>query len=110
MVEATPEHLFDRRWAETALERAGQKLREEFTGGDRDALFHELNVFLSAPAGAGAYASVATRLQMTEAAVAKTVERLRRRYRDLVRLEIAQTVGTPGDIDDEMRYLLEVLA
>ena len=47
---------------------------------------------------------------MTESAVAKTVERLRRRYRDLVRSEIAQTVSTPAELEEEMRYLLEVLA
>jgi len=103
------EKLFDRRWAETVLERAGQSLREEFAGEGREALFRELNVFLSAPAGAGDYAAASGRLQMTEAAVAKSVERLRRRYRDLVRREIAQTVGTPAEIDAEMRYLLEVL-
>lgn len=109
-VEATPEHVFDRRWAETVLERAGQKLRDEFAGEGREAHFRELNVFLSTPAEAGSYAAVAGRLQMTEAAVAKTVERLRRRYRDLVRHEIAQTVASTAELDDEMRYLLEVLA
>jgi len=109
-VEPTPERLFDRRWAETVLERAGQQLREEFTREGRDALFRELNVFLSTPAEAGGYAAAAARLQMTEAAVAKSVERLRRRYRDLVRSEIAQTVNTPADLDEEMRYLIEVLA
>jgi DNA-directed RNA polymerase specialized sigma24 family protein len=109
-VESAPERLFDRRWAETVLERAAKQLRDEFSGEGRDSLFRELNVFLSAPAGAGDYAAVASRLQMTEAAVAKTVERLRRRYRDLVRSEIAQTVSTPAELEEEMRYLLEVLA
>jgi len=109
-IEPTPERLFDRRWAETILERAATQLRDEFTGEGRETLFRELNVFLSAPASAGDYASVATRLQMTESAVAKTVERLRRRYRDLVRREIAQTVSTPAELEEEMRYLLKVLA
>jgi RNA polymerase sigma-70 factor (ECF subfamily) len=109
-VGASPEHLFDRGWAETVLERAGRQLREEFTREGREALFRELNVFLSIPAEAGGYARAAARLQMTEAAVAKSVERLRRRYRDLVRGEIAQTVGTPAELDEELRYLLEVLA
>ena len=108
--EPAPERLFDRRWAETVLERAGQKLRDEFAGDNRDVLFRELNVFLSAPAEPGTYAAVAVRLQLTEAAVAKSVERLRRRYRDLVRHEIAQTVASPAELDEEMRYLLEVLA
>jgi RNA polymerase sigma-70 factor (ECF subfamily) len=109
-VELAPERFFDRRWAETVIERAAQQLRAEFAGEGRGALFRELNVFLSTPAGAGDYAVAAARLAMTESAVAKAVERLRRRYRDLVRREIAATVNTPGEIDEEMRYLLEVLA
>ena len=109
-VESTPERLFDRRWAETILERAAKQLRDEFVSESREPLFRELNVFLSAPAATGDYAGVAARLEMTESAVAKTVERLRRRYRDLVRREIAQTVSTPGELEEEMRYLLEVLA
>ncbi len=109
-VEAAPEHLFDRRWAETVLERAGQQLREEFIREGRETLFRELNTFLSTPAVAGSYATAAARLQMTEVAVAKSVERLRRRYRDLVRGEIAQTVNTTAELEEEMRYLLEVLA
>jgi RNA polymerase sigma-70 factor (ECF subfamily) len=109
-VEATPERVFDRRWAETILEQAGIRLRAEFTGEGREAVFRELNVYLSTPPGAGDYATVAVRLNMTEAAVAKAVERLRRRYRELVRGEIAQTVNTAAELEDEMRYLLEVLA
>jgi DNA-directed RNA polymerase specialized sigma24 family protein len=110
VVEPTPERLFDRRWAETVIERAAQRLRAEFTNDGRETLFRELNVFLSAPAGAGDYVTAAQRLQMTESAVAKAVERLRRRYRDLVRQEIAQTVSTPVELEEEMRYLLQVLA
>lgn len=109
-VEPTPERVFDRRWAETVLERAAQKLRDEFAQDGREGLFRALNIFLSVPAEAGGYAAVAGRLQMTESAVAKTVERLRRRYRDLVRSEIAQTVSTPAELEEEMRYLLDVLA
>ena len=69
-----------------------------------------MNVFLSAPAGAGDYSGLSSRLQMSEAAIAKNVERMRRRYRDLVRGEIAQTVSTAAELEEEMRYLLEVLA
>jgi RNA polymerase sigma-70 factor (ECF subfamily) len=110
VVEPTPERSFDRRWAETVIERAAQQLRDEFTDEGREVLFRELNMFLSEPPEAGDYVAVAQRLQMTESAVAKAVERLRRRYRDLVRQEIAQTVSTPVELEEEMRYLLEVLA
>jgi RNA polymerase sigma-70 factor (ECF subfamily) len=103
------ERLFDRRWAEAILERAAKSLRDEFVRDGREPVFRELNALLSTPAGVGDYAALASRLQMTEAAVAKTVERLRRRFRDLVRQEIAQTVTTRAELEEEMRYLLEVL-
>jgi len=108
--DATPDRLFDRRWAETLLERAAKELRNEFVVEGREPVFRELNRYLSSPAGAGDYVAVAGKLNMSEAAVAKSVERLRRRYRDLVRREIAQTVSTPAELEEEMRYLLEVLA
>jgi RNA polymerase sigma-70 factor (ECF subfamily) len=107
---STPEKVFDRRWAETVLERAGQALKEEFISEGKEAVFRELNVFLSAPSASGDYSTLSQRLNLSESAVAKTVERLRRRYRELVRREISQTVGSPSELDDEMRYLLEVLA
>src|SRR5436190_24388405 len=83
---------FDRQWAESSLERAATQLHEEFLRDGRERVFRELNPLFSNPAGGGDYAAVAARLQMTESAVAKTVERLRRRFRDRVRQEIAQTV------------------
>jgi RNA polymerase sigma-70 factor (ECF subfamily) len=107
--DPTPEQLFDQQWAETVLERAARQLRDEFLREGRDLLFRELNVFLSTPAATGDYAAIAERLQMSPSAVAKAVERLRRRYRDLARREIAQTVSTPSELDEEIRYLLDVL-
>lgn len=108
--EATPERVFDRRWAETLLETAGNRLLSEYCSQGNEALFRELNLYLSAPPSAGEYALIATRLKMTEAAIAKSVERLRRRYREIVRDEIAQTVSDPTELQEEMRYLIEVLA
>jgi RNA polymerase sigma-70 factor (ECF subfamily) len=107
--DPTPEKLFDQQWAETLLQRAAKQLWEEFAREGRESLFRELNVFLSTPAAAGDYSAAAERLQMTTSAVAKAVERLRRRYRELARREIAQTVSTPADLEEEMRYLLDVL-
>jgi RNA polymerase sigma-70 factor (ECF subfamily) len=105
----TPEQLFDRQWAETVLERAARQLQDEFAREGRDSLFRELNAFLSTPAASGDYSAAAERLQMTKAAVTKAVERLRRRYRDLARREIAQTVSSPAELGEEIRYLLDVL-
>jgi hypothetical protein len=61
------------------------------------------------PAQPGEYETLGASLGMSESAIAKAVERIRRRYRELVRHEIAQTVSTPDEVDDEMRYLLELL-
>ena len=80
-VELTPERLFERSWAEMILERAVKQVRDEFAHDGREFHFREQNAFLSAPAGAADYGGVAMRLQMTESGVAKTAERLPRRYR-----------------------------
>jgi RNA polymerase sigma-70 factor (ECF subfamily) len=108
--EKSPEQLFDKRWAETVLERAAKRLQDEFIQDGRENVFRELNTFLSTPADSGDYAEIADRLGLSNSAVAKTVERMRRRYRELVRAEIAQTVTTQDEVEEEMRYLLEVLA
>lgn len=107
--DSTPERLFDRRWAETVMERAGRRLHEEFTHDGREQVFRAINQFLSKPVEAGDYESIVPQLHMTKPAIAKSVERMRRRYRELVRAEIAQTVTSSAELDEEMRYLLEVL-
>ncbi len=104
-----PEQAYDRRWAETVLQRAAQRVEAEFIAQGRELLFRRLNVFLSAPPETDEYDAAAKQLEMTKAAVAKVVERMRRRYRDLVRDEIAQTVSSASDLDDELRYLVELL-
>jgi RNA polymerase sigma-70 factor (ECF subfamily) len=107
---ATPEQAYDRQWAETVLEHAAIQLRAACLRDGRAALFRELNRFLSVPAAAGDYDAVAQRLGMNVPTVAKAVERLRRKYRDCVRREIAQTVGSRSELDEEMRYLLDIMA
>src|SRR5262245_33814345 len=107
--EPAPDHWFDRRWAEAVMEQAGKVLRDEFQREGRANLFQALNQFLSAPSTVGDYAGIAQRLGTTEAAIAQAVARLRRRYRDLVQREIARTVSNPKELEEEMRYLLEVL-
>src|SRR6185295_12084399 len=93
-VDPTPERLYDRRWAEAVLEQAGKNLHKEYVRAGREELFRELNAFLSQPPASGDYAEVAQKLNLTAAVVAKNVERLRRRYREFVRQEIAQTVNS----------------
>jgi RNA polymerase sigma factor (sigma-70 family) len=105
-----PERLFDRRWAATLMNRAFSRLQEEFDTTGKAAQFQKLSVFLGAESTADEYDAVAARLGLTRGAVAVAVHRLRQRYRDLVRTEIAHTVTSPAELEEEMRYLLEVIS
>jgi RNA polymerase sigma-70 factor (ECF subfamily) len=105
----SPERLYDRGWATTVMEQSLEKLRQEWLISDKGPLFEELKLFLIEPVGDGSYVPVAARLNMTPAAVATMVHRLRNRYREVVRATLLHTVSTPFELDEEMRYLLEVL-
>ncbi|MFY9551391.1 MAG: sigma-70 family RNA polymerase sigma factor [Thermoanaerobaculia bacterium] len=107
--ELTPETLFERKWAATVLERTLTRLGQEWTGGERWKRFEKLRGHLSGDVPASSYRELGVSLDMTEDAVKVTVHRLRRRFGDLLRQEIADTVREPGDVDDEIRYLLGVL-
>ena len=105
----SPERAFDRRWAATLLDRALAALRAEFAAEDRCAQFDLLKVFLSEVAGEGDYAALAAPLGVEPGGVAVAVHRLRLRYREIVRAEIAQTVANEAELKDEMRHLFAVL-
>ena len=101
---------FDRRWALTVLDRAFAQLSGETLAAGKAESFEALKPFLAMNSGEANCEKVANRLGMTDAALRQEVHRLRRRLRKLVRAEIAQTVRDPGDIDAEMRYLIELLS
>ncbi|MBI1842797.1 MAG: sigma-70 family RNA polymerase sigma factor [Verrucomicrobia bacterium] len=109
--EATsPERAFDRQWALTVLDRAFTRLEAESAGSrDRGAHFKSLQGFLAQEAVAGDYHRLAGELGLSSGAVAVMVHRLRHRYKELVRAEIAETLGNAAEVETEMRYLLEVL-
>ena len=107
--EAPDEVVFDRVWAETIMHNAAQRLRTEYVGSGRGELFEVLRVWLAAEARPGEYARVAPDLGLSEGALAAAVFRLRQRYRQLVREEVAHTVQSPAEIDEEVRHLLAVL-
>jgi RNA polymerase sigma factor (sigma-70 family) len=107
--DMTPERLFERQWALTVLDRVLAGLQTEMTAQGRQLLFDALKHVLTADQNSISYAAVAAELNMTEGAVKTAVHRLRRRYRELLREEIAQTVAGPEEIDDEIRYLLSCL-
>jgi RNA polymerase sigma-70 factor (ECF subfamily) len=108
--ESSPDKLYEKRWAATLLEKAMQCLRAEFSTTGRDRLFEELKVFVWGERSTTSQAEVAVRLDMTVGAVNVAVHRLRRRYRDLLREEIAHTVSSPAQIEEELRYLKAVLS
>lgn len=106
--DETPETVFDRRWAETVLERALVRLRHGLTP-ERAGQFDHLKVHLEGDRIEGGYAHTAALLDMSEGAVRTEVSRLRGRFRELVKDEIAHTVSSPAEIRDEIRYLLSTL-
>ena len=101
----TPETIYDRRWALTLLERVLGRLRGEFEQSDKAQVFEQLKVTLTGEKTDVGYADVGARLDMSEGAVKVAVHRLRRRFRALLHEEIAQTVSSPAEVDDEIRHL-----
>jgi RNA polymerase sigma-70 factor (ECF subfamily) len=101
----TPEAIYERRWALTLLEKALTRLRDEFTDAGKGRLFEGLKESLTGEAPSRRYAQVAEDLGISEPAVKVAVYRLRRRYQELLRAEIAQTVDRPEDVDEELRDL-----
>lgn len=108
--ELSPEKLFERSWALAVLDRTMARLQAEAANVKKQKLFDCLKVYLTADKGAIPYQEMAARLKMTEGAVKVAVHRLRRRYRDLLRDEIAQTVTTEEQISEEIRDLFAALA
>ena len=107
--ELTPERVYDRQWALTLLEQVLARLRDEFVRAGQADLFEQLKVFITARTTAAGYAGTAGELNISEGAVRVAVHRLRRRYRQLLRAEIAQTVSEPGSVEDEIRSLFSAL-
>jgi len=107
--ELTPEEVFEHRWALTVLERSVARLRDELDEAGK-LRFDRLRPHLLGERPVVPYSQVAAELATTEGAVRNTIYRLRRRLGDQIRLEIADTVSTPEEVDDELRHLLAVVA
>jgi RNA polymerase sigma-70 factor (ECF subfamily) len=106
---APAERIFDQRWALTLLAQAFARLREEAAAADKAREFDQLKIFLSTPTSDHAYDAVVAELKMPVATVGVKVHRLRQRYGELIRAEIAHTVASPADIEEEMRHLFDVV-
>ena len=104
----TADRIFERRWALTLLEQVLERLRREFAAAGKGTLFDELKAALTG--GKLDYSEIAARLNLSEGAVRVAVHRLRLRYRDLVRAEIAETVATEDEVDAEVQHLFAALA
>ena len=92
------------------LERAMAKLRAEFAANGRTRHFESLMPFLNRDSISTRYEELAEHMGVSAGALRILVYRMRRRYRDLVRAEIAETVASPEEIDDEIRFLMAVLS
>jgi RNA polymerase sigma-70 factor (ECF subfamily) len=106
----TPEQSFEWRWALTLLDQVMNRLSAEFARDGKGELFEALKPCLLGERAAQPYAMLAAKLGMTEGSVKVAVHRLRQRYRQLLRDEIANTVAEPGEIEEELHYLFAVLA
>jgi RNA polymerase sigma-70 factor (ECF subfamily) len=102
--------LYDRRWAMTLLDRVVNRMEEEHRTAGKEQLFAELHGCLLGDTESLPYEPVAQRLRMSPGAVKTAVHRMRRRFQELIRSEIAQTVATPSEVEDELRSLCGVIA
>ena len=108
--ERSPDKLFERRWALTLLDQVLARLEQEFREAGKLELFQRLRAFLVAGTGEQSYAGIGGELGMSGEAVKKAVHRMRHRYYELFREEIAHTVSGPAEVEEEMRYLCAVMA
>ena len=106
----TAEKIYERRWALTLLDLVLRRLRQEYAAAGREKLFEELKPTLTEARRSVRYAEIAIRLGSSEGAVKVAVHRLRQRYREVLRAEIADTVAGPGEVEDELRNLFAALA
>lgn len=107
--DLTPEKIYERRWAMTVLERAIGRLQAEFAKAGKKKEFERLKDFLGGSRDTVPYENIAAELGMTEGAVKVAVHRMRKRCRELLRAEIAETVAKPEEVEEELRCLFAAL-
>ena len=108
--DLSADKIYERRWALTLLDQVLAKLRGEFEKDGKLEQFETLKQYLSAGRTSVSYAQAADKLGMNEGAIKVAVHRLRKRYRELLRAEIAQTVATASEVEAEIRYLFAALS
>ena len=108
--DLSPERQYEKQWAMTLLEQGLVALQREFKAAGKGAWFDELKVFLTGEKQNASYADLARKLATTEGALKTAVSRLRQRYAGLLREEVARTVATPEEVEEELRALLGALS
>ena len=108
--DSTPDKSFERQWALTLLEKVLAQLRAEFVSNGKEKIFDHLKSSLAGTRDSIPYSEIATKLGTSEGAIKVAVHRLRQRYRELLRAEIAQTVNNSNEVEDELRHLFVVLS
>ncbi len=108
--DCSPEKLYERRWAITLLDRVLARLAREFADSEKGELFGHLQPFLVEGGRGKTYREIASETGLSEEAIKKAVQRMRQRYYQLFRDEIAQTVATPSEVEEELRHLCDVLS
>jgi|SRR3954470_11578759 RNA polymerase sigma factor (sigma-70 family) len=109
IAESNPAGAYERLWAVALIEHVFSILRAEYSSTGKPRIFEALKSFIWGDADPISYAEIGGPLNLTEGAVKVAVHRLRRRFREVVRAEVAHTVARPEDIDEELRYLIAVL-
>ena len=105
----TLDHIYERTWANTVLQAALTRVEKDYAAGENRDLFDRMKLLLADEPERPSQAEMAVALNMTENALKQAFHRFRQRYRQILREEVAQTVATPGDLEDEMRHLVAVL-
>ncbi|HTL16022.1 MAG TPA: sigma-70 family RNA polymerase sigma factor [Patescibacteria group bacterium] len=108
--ESDPAKAFEQRWAATLLDNVLTRLRTEFAQGDRGGLFEALQAHLWGDSDSVPYGNLAQQYELSIGNIKVIAYRLRQRYRDILREEIAHTVAQPGEVDEEIRYLMRVVS
>ncbi len=108
--DLSPDRLYERRCALVLLDGAFNRLAQEFAEADKANQFEILKPYLAAARGEIPYAELAAHLNLDEGAARVAVHRFRKRYREIFREEVAQTIAGPEEIEDEMRHLLDALS
>jgi RNA polymerase sigma-70 factor (ECF subfamily) len=108
--EQSPDRLFERRWALMVLDQAWNRLREQYAGEGHDQQFEQLHGCLFPGDASSRYSQLAAALGATETTVRTWVHRMRRRYGETLRRIVAETVGSPAEVEEELHHLIAVVS